>query len=665
MSFRGGAEPIHAFEEDNFALSETAKEWFTAAELAALRLPGLPADKSGVNRRARQESWSLRTGLGNMPLARERQGRGGGMEFHFSVLSPAARVDMVRRGFITKPEKPEATKVRSGWAWYERQNRKTKAEAHRRMAVLEEVEQMIDGGMTVSAAVACAAAMHKVSGSTLYNWRASVNGVERDSWLPALAPRRKGGGAEVEIDDAVWKQFLSDFLRAECPSLARCYGRTVRFAEANGLTVPSERTLRRRLHRELGGNFISYKRGGENELRRRIPEARRTVDHLHAMQIVNLDGHMFDLWVWPHAGAEKPVRPTMIAIQDVYSSMILAWCCDLSENSISTQIAFGNLFKQYGIPDAVLTDNGRAFASKVISGGQKTRFRNKIKEGEPTGVLTAVGINVKWALPFRGQSKPIERAFRDLCDSIARGPQCAGAYTGNSIANKPWNERERALDWDEFIAIVEEGVAEHNTRKGRTGRHYAGRSFAEVFAESYATAPIKKASPEQLRLALLTAEQKSVDLRTSEIQLYGNRYWDEALDGHRRKKVMVRFDPENLHSSIFVYDMQGRFIVEAENIRDHGFDTKQGAVDSAKRQKLVKRKMRELDQALALHDAAEVARNVPKAAMPEMPDAGVVQLIQYRNTAGSAVRKTELAEPSLPEPTSKVLSLMARMRPED
>jgi hypothetical protein len=48
-------------------------------------------------------------------------------------------------------------------------------------------------------------------------------------------------------------------------------------------------------------------------------------------------------------------------------------------------------------------------------------------------------------------------------------------------------------------------------RQDGTARpRYRGRSFDEVFADSYASAPIGKATDEQLRMALLAADQKLV-----------------------------------------------------------------------------------------------------------------------------------------------------------
>ncbi len=74
----------------------------------------------------------------------------------------------------------------------------------------------------------------------------------------------------------------------------------------------------------------------------------------------------------------------------------------------------------YGIPDSIDLDNGRAFASKKISGGAKTRYRNKVNPDDPDGLLVTLGIKPKFVLPYSGQSKPIERAWRDLAENISR-----------------------------------------------------------------------------------------------------------------------------------------------------------------------------------------------------------------------------------------------------
>ena len=57
---------------------------------------------------------------------------------------------------------------------------------------------------------------------------------------------------------------------------------------------------------------------------------RRSVADLFALALVCGDGHRFDVFTkW--AGLEKPVRPMLLALQDVYSRKILAWRIGLNE----------------------------------------------------------------------------------------------------------------------------------------------------------------------------------------------------------------------------------------------------------------------------------------------------------------------------------------------
>ncbi len=159
-------------------------------------------------------------------------------------------------------------------------------------------------------------------------------------------------------------------------------------------------------------------------------------------------------------------------------------------------------------PKAALLDNGREFAAKVFTGGgAKTRFRFKVKEDDIPGLLPMLGVNVHWATPYSGQSKPIERAFRDLCDRVAKHPAFeGGAYTGNKPDAKPENYGNRAIPLDEFRAVLNEEMEAHNARPGRRSEVAFGRSFDEVFDEGYKVAPIRKATLEQRRLWLMSAE---------------------------------------------------------------------------------------------------------------------------------------------------------------
>jgi len=619
---------------------DEADAWFTAAELADLGLPGLPCDKRGINRRADAERWASRLGPDNRLLVRTRKGRGGGVEFHASLLPGEARIELARRGIIrTRPQEPTAQTT--AWTWYDSQSASVKQEAERRLAIIAEIHLLTEAGTTKSAAVANASASHGAGQATIWNWLRSVEGIARADWLPALAPRRKGGGCEAEIHPDLWEAFRSDYLRPEQPTLTSVYRRVARIAAQSGLSMPSERTFRRKLEREIAPELLVLKREGSEALRRAVPANRRTVADLQAMELVNIDGHKFDVFVRFPDG--RIIRPIMVAIQDIFSRKIVAHRIGTEESAIQTRLAFADLFRDWGIPRGVVLDNGRAFASKWITGGAKSRFRFKIREEEPTGLLTGLGINIHWALPYRGQSKPIERAFRDMCNDIAKHPAFAGAYTGNNPMAKPDNYGSKAVEWGRFCEVVAEEIAEHNARAGRRTETAKGGSFDAVFAESYATAPISKVvDPAVMRMALLAADQKLINRQTGVLELEGNRYWHPSMFALRGERVTVRFDPENLHASVHLYDVQGRYLMEAMLLADTGFRDSAGAKETAKRANNVKRRAKELEAAERLLSPDEVAALQAGSAPAIKPDASVVRPVRH----AAATARNEATKPA-------------------
>lgn len=629
----------------NALQADLSQAWFTASELEALCLAGLPGDKRSINRRAQNERWASRLSADRKLLVRARQGRGGGNEYHFSLLPADAQADLARRGYACAQPKPELTASAALWARFDAQKASVKAEAQQRLAIINEIELHCRAGATKSAAVARAAIAHDVGASTIYEWLKFIRGVERGDWLPALATNRKGGGKKIEVDPQLWEIIKSDWLRPEEPPFAACYEEAERIAKDRGLTLPHPRTLLRRLKAEVPRSVQIMGRKGAKQLERHVPEIRRSVEGLHAMHIVNVDGHTFDVFVEhpDHPGDPKKwVRPVMVGIQDVYSRKILGWHIDLSENVLSTRMAFAQMLREFGIPKVCLLDNSRTFASKALTAGAATRYRYKVDPEEPAGLLVSLGIEVRFAQVYSGRSKPIERAWREMADRISRGAACAGAYAGNSPTNKPANYGERAVPWDEFEQIVARGVAAHNARQSKGGA-CKGRSRDVTFAESYAVSTISKANDVQLRMALLAAERTRLDSRTGEISLFGNRYYSPVFLDHLGERVTVRFDPWNLHGEVHVYDKKGQYLAQAELLQDYGFREQAGAIEAGKRRKEARRTIRAALDAERTLDAAEIAAaQIPLEAAPR-PEATVVRPIRHRATVGSAALKHQPA----------------------
>lgn len=646
-------------------------KWFTAGELADLGLPGLSRSKRKINERSAEEGWAIRTDHRGAPLARPRRARGGGLEYHLSVLPASARIALIKAGLAqdatvsaTPPVPADAPAPQTRWTWFEGQTAKTKDEAKRRLRVLDAVARLERAGCTRTLAISGAADEHGVSKATIWNWLALVEGVPANDWLPHLAPNRAGGGAETPCDERVWQVLKSDYLRPEKPSWSSCIDRAAEVAASVGVTMPHARTLWRRFEREIDPRLVIAKRSGADALRGTIPYQQRSVDELHALELVNIDGHKMDVFVRFEDGTIG--RPTIVAIQDVFSRKIIAWRIGTSEDAVLTRFAFADLFARYGIPKGCLLDNGRAFASKWITGGAKSRFRFKIKEEEPTGLLTALGIAIHWAKPYRGSSKPIERAFRDFCDAIAKHPAYSGAYTGNRPDAKPENYGAHAVPIDLFARVFAKGVAAHNAKPGRRGGVCRGRSFDQVFEASYAASPIGRATAEQLRLALLTADDSIRTHRSSgEIALFGNRYWVPELAQIAGTRVTVRFDPDNLQTEVHVYARDGRFLATAPVVEATGFLDVASAKTRAKAEGDLRKAVRAVEAAEDLLTAQQIAAMLPD---DDSDDAAfvptIVRPVRHRGQTAAALKPQHQAQISgapRPDPNS-VIDRIGRLK---
>lgn len=450
-----------------------SREWFLPQELAELGLPGIPGTKRGVNMLAAREDWADPAFEG--VRWRQRQGRGGGIEYHWVVLPEAARLAVALRfpqGEAPGPSVGLATRQSMAEA-YDRLPAHRKAKAERAAAALDQVAALEHTGSATLVAMQRVAAATGISLRTLYEWRKITRGAPRADWKYWLAPRHQGTAEEAPFTPEAWRELLGDYLRPERPPLEACMRRLRSLGEGKGWTIPSNRTVLRRIE-ALPPEILALYRYGEEALKRMYPAQRRAVHVLHALQAVNADGHVWDVFVrWEDGSIGRPV---MVAFQDIYSRMVVSWRIDRTENRHAVRLAFGDLVERFGIPDAAYMDNGRHFASKWICGGTPTRYRFKVRDDEPLGLLTGLGVEVHFTRPYSGQSKPIERVFRDFAGDLAKHPAFAGAWTGNDPLAKPENYGSAAVPIALFREVVAAGIAEWNARPAGRAAWRAGRA---------------------------------------------------------------------------------------------------------------------------------------------------------------------------------------------
>ncbi|MEH3092010.1 MAG: Mu transposase C-terminal domain-containing protein [Agrobacterium cavarae] len=636
------------------------KEWFTIPELAELKLPDLPSSLSKLSEMAVRMNWR------DSDKSRKLERRGGGFEYHISLLPHRAQV--VLSAMASRDEELEASREarkRAFWNAFNMVSDDDRRICQARHAVILDVEKALAANRatgtpeTIETVLERVLKTHQTPVSTYYDWRAMLKGVEQEDWLPALMPKYVAAGEVKEFGASchpqAWAALKSDYLRPEGSGFSACYRRMTEAAKKHGWEpIPSERSLRRRLDVEVEPAVQVYARKGKKAAEQLYPPQVRTKTHLRAMEIVNTDGHKLDLFVWAPWNTKTPVRVILLGIQDIFSGKILSWRLASAETWDVVRACIGDMIEDFGIPDHFYMDNGRAFASRAISAGavNRNRFRKKkvnrfgIVEQEVDGILKNFGIEPHFTRPYAGQSKPIERAWKDLAEEIAKHPSMSGCYTGNKPDAKPENYRKSAVALEVLQQHVAERIAEHNSRSGRKAETAKGRSFDETFEASMRlpSTIVRRATDAQREFWLLAEHVVQIRSNRAEIHYMQNIYWTDTLTAWRGKKVKIRFDPERLHDPVKVYAPDGRFICEALCTEKGRFnDTEAAHIHNRNRRAYLKlqKAMLDMHRTLSPDEVSDLYQPDPDAAKPAAPIRPAITRIVAGNLA---IEQEEVAD---------------------
>ena len=268
-----------------------------------------------------------------------------------------------------------------------------------------------------------------------------------------------------------------------------------------------------------------------------------------------------------------------------------------------------------------------------MTGGVANRYRLKENELDPKGIMPILGIEVHFTSVLygegHGQAKPIERAFGrgGIGEKVDKRPELSGFYTGKNVLEKPdnYNGGKAGVEYDVFLQALAAGVKEYNEQLERDTELCRGKfSFEQIWERDYHPTNIRQATPEQLRLLFLQAETVSIKRNGAFTlkaagKLYGltNIYWAESLIGITDKKVVARFDPDNLHGNVYVYDLEGRYLAEAICREAKGFGDTTASREQGRLYKKVVKSAQQQAEALELLDQHELAALAPKVDVPE------------------------------------------------
>lgn len=608
-----------------------------------LGLGGLPTTVQGLVKKAKIEGWERR---------RKEGVKGKVFEYAFTSLPQATQAELLlkQRPVAPAPSKPRELNYLPNviWAPFEKATDKQKDAAKAKLLPLHKVDDLIRHGMGLMEALDSVSREYQVAKGSLKRWYYQVRDFERSDWLPRLLDKHKGKNKkrDAEFTPAAWDAFFADYYRPEQPQFGSCYQRLKEMAQEQGWVIPSASAVKRKMARDVPKLVGVQLREGDHAVMQYYPAMKRTVAELEAMEWINGDGYQHNVFVKWHNG--EIVRPKTWLWQDVRTRKILAWRTDLSENSDTIRLSLMDLIWKYGIPKKCTIDNTRAAANKWMTGGVKNRYRFKVKDDDVTGIIPLLGIELLWtSVQFgkgHGQAKPIERAFSHggLGEFVDKHPSLKGFHSGENVYKKPdnYNGGKAGVDYETFILALESGIRSFNECQGRDTEICQGTySFNEVFERDYANAHIRRASAEQMRFLMLMSE--AVTLKkdgTFELESGGkvnnrrNRYLATELIGSQYRKVVVKFDPQDLHNKVWVYSLEGLFLTEADILDAVAFGDKAKGREHDKARKQMVKAVKAQAKALRTIEAQEAARYLPEFEEETPPEPKIIEMIHREGT---------------------------------
>ena len=377
------------------------------------------------------------------------------------------------------------------------------------------------------------------------------------------------------VPDEIWDAFLFYYLDERQPALARVYKDTIAWTKEfypHLLEVmPSERTFRRKLEKEVPGAVQTYLRKGSKALDDEcLPYIERMYDDLRVNDCWVVDNHTLDILSKYDDGREGKHRLYLTAFMDAKSGLITGWNITDNPSINSTLFALRKGIMRCGMPRLIYADNGSEFMSYDFAGRGK---RSKTEEKELDYALTILGrmgIEIKTAQVKNARAKPVERFFLSFKGHISK---LFSTYTGGNITERPESLKSQLKKGniptdsrlrDDLEVLIEKENFE--LYGGAEKKRYGHMSKVEVFNECLKDIKQVIIPETDLDLFLLRGTTlQQVKRNGVYITISGEKIWFNAVDSWKYlgKKVLVRYDPTDL-STARIYDEEDRYMATWE-----------------------------------------------------------------------------------------------------
>ena len=249
-------------------------------------------------------------------------------------------------------------------------------------------------------------------------------------------------------------------------------------------------------------------------------------------------------------------------------------------SSLTIMRAFNQTLEECGAFEHLLIDNGKDFKSTWLAGSawkERRIKRDRPYEQLVEGVFQEAGLELHFCNPYRGQSKPIERAFRTYIELFEKRMP---TYVGSNTVMRPdeaklyWgkiNGRDKVevtLTLTHLREIWPQFIRWYRAEWHHSGQGMDGKTPREVFEENMT---VRRILPERYRMYIMTRREKRT-VRRNGVAIGGIDYFTPQMIEYTGQEVEVRRGLDDI-GTVHIFRLPERtYLFDAYNdiLRDSG-----------------------------------------------------------------------------------------------
>ncbi len=351
------------------------------------------------------------------------------------------------------------------------------------------------------------------------------------------------------VEDEWFESFKAYYLNESSPSVFSCWLIVLGKAKKKNPDLdtnnfPSPESFKRRLNNEISIATQYFFRNGQSKWNRKYGNyVDRDYSKLKAGQLWVSDHRQTDIIVMYNG---KPVRAWKTVWSDAKTRKILS--CFLHPEPPNSDHIFQSFYQavlKHGLPEAILIDNGKDYRCKDFA-GRRTSHKVNVDETTTRSMLSLIGVMVHFALPYRAQTKPIERIFKDIITGLEA--HLIG-YSGGNITKRPEKLKDeikkgKIYDFEVFKFALNDYIENVYNNMPSQSKALQGKSPNQLWAEDYTEK--KHISRDELKLfCMRTSNDVTISKNGVKDSKLNVNYWADWMSAEKGRKVYLRRDIDN------------------------------------------------------------------------------------------------------------------------